>query len=197
MDDFYIADISDELFAKMKGKSYKDDCTVPREDLKYLHVLHVGFDNEAHEGELVVNKLIADRVLEIFRKLYEAGYQIERIRLIDEYDADDETSMRDNNSSAFNFRFISFTTTISNHGLGMAVDINPLYNPYVKLVGDVLDIEPATGEPYVRRDWDFPHKITHDDLAFKLFTEAGFTWGGDWEGRKDYQHFEISKDKVL
>lgn len=190
-EDFYISEISDELFSSMQDKSFKSDCTVSREDLRYLHVLHIGFDDEVHEGELVVNKQIASRVLSIFESLFKARYQIERICLIDKYDADDEMSMRDNNSSAFNFRFISFTTTISKHGLGMAVDINPLYNPYVKMVGEMLDIEPLTGEPYVNRDWDFPHKIDHDDLAFKLFTDAGFEWGGDWEGRKDYQHFEF------
>ncbi len=190
MDGFYISEIDDVLFTSMQGKSFKSNCTTPREDLRLVKVLHVGFDDLTHEGELVVNKAIASNVLSIFTKLYEARYQIERVELIDKYDADDELSMRANNSSAFNFRFISYTTTVSNHGLGLAVDINPLYNPYVKMVGDRLSIEPATGAPYVDRSLDIPHKIDHDDLAYKLFTEAGFTWGGDWEGRKDYQHFD-------
>lgn len=124
---FYISEIPDDVFEKMQGKSYKADCTLPRENLRYIHVLHVGFDNQVHEGELVVNKDIADDVLEIFKELYESGYQIEKVRLVDEYDADDEASMSDNNSSAFNFRFISHTTKISKHGMGMAVDINTLY----------------------------------------------------------------------
>ena len=123
---FYISEIPDDIFEKMQGKSYKADCTLPRENLRYIHVLHVGFDNQVHEGELVVNKDIADDVLEIFKGLYESGYQIEKVRLVDEYDADDESSMSDNNSSAFNFRFISHTTKISKHGMGMAVDINCL-----------------------------------------------------------------------
>ena len=137
---FYISKIPDDIFEKMQGKSYKADCTVPREDLRYLHVLHMGFDGQTKEGELVVNKAIAEDVLAIFRQLYEAEYPIEKVRLVDEYDADDEASMSDNNSSAFNFRFISHTTKISKHGLGMAVDINTLYNPYVKTVnGDTPD----------------------------------------------------------
>ena len=114
---FYISEIPDDIFEKMQGKSYKADCTLPRENLRYIHVLHVGFDNQVHEGELVVNKDIADDVLEIFKELYESGYQIEKVRLVDEYDADDEASMSDNNSSAFNFRFISHTTKISKHGM--------------------------------------------------------------------------------
>ena len=84
---FTISPIPDDIFAKMQGKSFKDNCTVPREDLRYLKVLHVGFDGETHTGELVVSRLIADDVLDIFKQLYEAGYEIEKIRLIDEYDA--------------------------------------------------------------------------------------------------------------
>ena len=189
-DAFYISEIPDEIFAKMQGKSYKADCTVPREDLRYLHVLHMGFDGQTKEGELVVNKAIAEDVLAIFKQLYEAEYPIEKVRLVDEYDADDEASMSDNNSSVFNFRFISHTTTISKHGLGMAVDINTLYNPYVKTVNGKLSIEPANAEAYVDRSGDFPHKIDHEDLCYRLFTKYGFTWGGDWEHSKDYQHFE-------
>ena len=190
INEFYVSEIPDDIFAKMQGKSYKADCTVPREDLRYVHVLHTGFDGETKEGELVVNKAIADDVCDIFEKLYEAEYPIEKIRLIDEYNADDEASMSDNNSSAFNFRFISYTTKISKHGLGMAVDINTLYNPYVKTVDGKRSIEPANAADYVDRSADFPHKIDHDDLCYQLFTEHGFTWGGDWTHSKDYQHFE-------
>ena len=188
--DFYIAEITDDIFARMQGKSYKEDCTVPREDLRYVHVRHMGFDGEVKDGELVVNKAIADDVLAIFEELYKADYPIEKVRLVDEYDADDEASMSDNNSSAFNFRFISHTTRISRHGLGMAVDINTRYNPYVKTVDGKLSIEPANGADYVDRSKDFPHKIDHEDLCYKLFKEHGFTWGGDWTHSKDYQHFE-------
>lgn len=191
--EFYVSEIPDNIFAKMQGKSYKSDCTVPREDLRYVHVLHTDFDGKTKEGELVVNKAIADDVCDIFEKLYEAEYPIDKIRLVDEYDADDEASMGDDNTSAFNFRFISHTTKISKHGLGMAVDINTLYNPYVKTVDGNLSVEPANAADYVDRSADFPHKIDHDDLCYQLFIEHGFTWGGDWTHSKDYQHFE--KDK--
>ena len=189
-EEFYVSEIPDDIFEKMQGKSYKADCTVPREDLRYVHVLHMGFDGETKEGELVVNKAIADDVCDIFEKLYEADYPIEKIRLVDEYDADDEASMSDNNSSAFNFRFISHTTKISKHGLGMAVDINTLYNPYVKTVDGKRSVEPANASDYVDRSADFPYKIDHDDLCYRLFKEHGFSWGGDWQHSKDYQHFE-------
>lgn len=189
--EFYIKPIPDDIFEKMQGKSYKENCTVPREELRYLHILHVGFDNNTHEGELIVNKRIAEDVLDIFKELYKAGYQIEKVRLIDEYNAQDELSMRDNNSSAFNFRYISYSTILSKHAMGLAVDINTLYNPYIKQVDGRLNIEPANAVNYVDRNRQFPHKIDHDDLCYKLFTKYGFEWGGDWEDSKDYQHFEI------
>ena len=194
--EFRISPITDEIFARIRGKSFRDDCTLPREDLRYLHVLHVDLDGVTREGEMIVNYHIAEDVLEILKALYEAKYPIEKIRLVDEYDADDETSMRDNNSSCFNFRFISHTTRVSKHGLGLAVDINTLYNPYTKIVDGERIVEPATGEPYLDRAADFPCKIDHEDLCYRLFTEHGFEWGGDWEDRKDYQHFEIPTAQI-
>ena len=115
------------------------------------------------------------------------------MRLVDDYDADDEMSMRDNNSSCFNFRFITHSTKISKHGLGLAVDVNTLYNPYVK--GE--HVEPSTAKEYTDRSKNFPYKIERGDLCFRLFAEHGFEWGGDWKSLKDYQHFEVSDEKAL
>ena len=189
-DAFYAIPIPDEIFVKMQGKSYKDDCTIPRDDLRYIHVLHKNIEGETLEGEMVCSKLIAEDLLEIFRELYEQSYPIEKMRLIDEYDANDELSMTDNNSSCFNYRTISHTNKISKHGLGIAVDINTLYNPYTKVVDGERIIEPAAGAPYLDRDADFPYKIERGDLCYNLFISHGFEWGGDWPDRKDYQHFE-------
>ena len=190
---FYVEKIDDEIFSRIKGKSFKDDCTLPREDLRYLHVLHKGFDGKTHEGEIICNAYIVYDLLDIFQKLYLADYQIEKIKLVDEYNADDETSMRDNNSSCFNFRFITNTTRVSKHGLGLAVDINTLYNPYIKYFEDGTRVlEPATAEEFLDRTKNFPHKITTEDLCYKLFKEHGFEWGGEWKSLKDYQHFEIN-----
>ncbi len=188
--DFYITEIDDTIFARIKGKSFKDNCTVPKENLRYLHLLHKDINGKTLEGELICNKKIADKLMVIFKELYKANYAIEKIHLIDEYNADDELSMQDNNSSCFNFRFISFTTKVSKHGYGLAVDINPLYNPYVKKVEGRTNIEPAKGKPYIDRNKTFPYRIDHNDLAYKLFTAQGFEWGGDWTDRKDFQHFE-------
>ena len=193
---FSISEISDEIFARIKGKSFKDDCTLPREDLRYLRALHKDKDGNVHEGEMIVNKHIAQDVLDILRELYENNYPIERMKLVDEYNADDELSMEDNNSSSFNFRFISHTTRVSKHGLGLAVDINTLYNPYTKVVDGERIVEPVTGEPYLDREASFDYKIEKDDLCYKLFIEHGFEWGGEWTDRKDYQHFEMPDSKI-
>lgn len=188
---FSISPIPDAVFQKMKGKSYKDDCPVPKDELRYVRVLHKTLDGKTKTGEIIVNRLIAQDVVEIFHALYKANYAIEKMHLIDVYDADDERSMRDNNTSSFNYRTISGTKKISKHGLGLAIDINPLYNPYVKMLNGKLHVEPATGKPYLAREKSFSYKIDHNDLTYKLFTERGFDWGGDWKNRKDYQHFEL------
>ena len=109
---FYKTEITDDIFKRIYGKSFKTDCTLPREDLRYIRVLHIDLNNKTHEGEMICNKYIADTLLKIFKKLYEEKYPIERMVLVDEYDADDEKAMEDNDSSCFNFRFISHTTRI-------------------------------------------------------------------------------------
>ena len=194
--DFYILEINDEIFKKIDGKSFKKNCTLPREDLRYIHVLHVDINNEKHEGEMICNKYIAETLIKIFKKLYEEKYPIEKMILIDEYEADDERAMEDNDSSCFNFRLIPYTTKISKHGLGLAVDINTLYNPYIKTVDNKTIIQPITGENYTDRNKSFIYKIEKDDICYKLFIENGFEWGGDWKDIKDYQHFEIPNDII-
>lgn len=193
---FSYSPIPDAIFELMKGKSFKTDCTIPREELSYLRIRYVDLQEKTQDGEMVVNRRIAETVLSIFQELYAAKYPIEKIRLVDHYDADDERSTADNNSSSFNFRFISHTTKISKHGMGAAIDINPLYNPYVKMVNGKLSIEPAAGAPYIDRSRDFPMKIDEKDLACITFAKYGFEWGGSWEDRKDYQHFEIPDDVI-
>jgi len=194
--DFYISKINDTIFKRIEGKSFNENCTLPRDDLRYIHVLHVDINNTVHEGEMICNKYIAKTLIKIFKKLYEKKYPIEKMILIDEYNAEDEKAMEDNDSSCFNCRFISYTNRISKHGLGLAVDINTLYNPYIKVVDNKTIIQPESGGKYVDRNQSFIYKIEKNDLCYKLFIENGFEWGGDWEDRKDYQHFELPDSKV-
>lgn len=187
---FAVCQIDDKTFARMRGKSYKAQCTIPLSELRYIKALHVTQDGAILMGEMVVNRAIAQDVVAILRRLYEAGYPIEKMVLVDEYNADDELSMRANNSSAFNYRHTPGGTRLSAHSRGMAVDINPLYNPYVKNYPDRVYVAPATARDYVNRYGAFPYKIERDDLCCRLFLEHGFEWGGDYKTIKDYQHFE-------
>ena len=157
---FSISTIPDDIFRLMQGKTYKKNCTVARSELRYIRCLHVDKDGRNIVGEMVVNKAIATDVLDILKKLYEAKYPIERMRLIDYWDADDERAMRANNSSSFNFRFISHTHTVSKHGRGLAVDINTLYNPYHKRLKNGKEVvEPATARPYLDRSKNHAYMI--------------------------------------
>ena len=189
---FSVQAVPDSIWQFMQGRSYHTNPHIQRADLRYLRVRHYDYDGQTHQGELVCNKLIASKLLTIFRQLYEARYPIQRITLADNYDGDDERQMRANNTSCFNYRIVSDTKHLSKHAYGLAIDVNPLYNPYIrysKKDGHRI-VEPATSLPYVDRKKDFRYKITTDDLLYKLFIKHGFTWGGSWRSMKDYQHFE-------
>jgi len=178
--------IPDKVFKRMKGRSFRDGCTTKRKELRYLRILHMGFDDQIHIGEIVCHKEIAGDLLDIFRDLYREGYPIEKVLLVDEYEGDDELSMEDNNTSCFNFRPVSGTGHLSQHAYGRAIDINPLYNPYITADG----FAPDNAGKYVDRDNENPYKIDKNDLCYQLFAEKGFFWGGDWNSVKDYQHFQ-------
>ena len=188
---FVAIPIPDKIWACMQGKTYQENPYIQRQDLRYLRVLHWNVDEKIHLGEMVCNQLIADKLINIFRQLYEAHYPIQRMLLPDVYDADDETQMRANNTSCFCYRVIVGSSRLSKHALGLAIDINTLYNPYVKKRKDgSLYVQPATAVKYCDRNGKYPYKITHQDLCYRLFLKYGFSWGGDWKSYKDYQHFE-------
>ena len=188
---FTIDTISDAVFQRMEGKSFKRDCTVKRSELRYLRLSHYDAEGKEHIGELVCNKMIASDLKEIFQELYKRHYPIQRMQLVDDYDADDEQSMRANNTSCFNFRRIAGSTKLSKHSQGLAIDINPLYNPYVKRQANgTLIVQPANATCYADRRKAIPYKIERDDLCYRLFIKHGFKWGGAWTRQQDYQHFE-------
>ncbi len=189
-DGFFYQSITDDVKTRINGLSYKEDCTVPYEDLRYVSVLYEDFNGETRTGEIICNKAIAQDLVEIFYELYCAHYQIDKIRLIDEYNADDDLSCADNNTSCFNFRKVYGSDNLSKHALGLAIDINPFQNPYVTYPDGVERISPPGSEPYGDRDSGLPHMITENDLCYQLFTAHGFTWGGNWRTLKDYQHFQ-------
>ncbi|MBQ8879011.1 MAG: M15 family metallopeptidase [Lachnospiraceae bacterium] len=214
-DGFFYQPLTDAVISKITGISYpvaesiapalavtannivSDDAAanlgISYDDLCYMQVLHYDFNGEIQIGELICNRKIADDFMEIFHELYVNEYQIEKIRLVDEYGGDDTASMMDNNTSCFNYRVVDGTSSLSKHAIGCAIDINPFYNPYVvfnKNGSGETYISPEGSEIYADRSQSFPHKIDENDLCYKLFKEHGFVWGGDWNSCKDYQHFQ-------
>lgn len=187
---FGVSEIPDDVMELMEGCTYKAMCGIGWDDLRYLRVLHRDFDGNAIVGEMVCNTAIAEDLLEIFKALYQARYPIEKMRLVDYYGGDDPASMCDNNSSCFNQRKIPAGGVVSKHSYGLAVDINPKYNPYYKIRDGKAKIEPEESVEYLDRGGDFPYMIKKGDLCYRLFKQHGFQWGGDWLGSKDFQHFE-------
>ncbi len=210
---FYYEPLNEDIKKRITGISYPvaeshatetvvpainmiaDDLTpaVSYDDLRYVSILHYDFKGKEKEGELICNKAIAQDMVEIFYELYRNDYQIEQIRLVDEYSGDDTLSMLDNNTSCFNYRVVDGTDSLSKHAYGLAIDINPFYNPYIvfgKGENGSDYISPAGSEVYADRSKNFAYKIDETDLCYRLFKEHGFTWGGDWNSCKDYQHFQ-------
>lgn len=198
-EDFYYEPLSDNLRRYITGISYPATnseeemaaLVVSYDDLRYVHILHYDFDGNPAEGELICNEYIAQDLVEIFHELYYNEYQIERMVLIDEYDGDDTASMEDNNTSCFNYRVVEGSSSLSKHAYGLAIDINPLYNPYVTYEKDGTEkVSPVAALGYADRSVSFPYKIDEEDLCCRLFKEHGFIWGGNWNSLKDYQHFQ-------
>ncbi|MGN1133823.1 MAG: M15 family metallopeptidase [Oscillospiraceae bacterium] len=189
---FSAETLPENIVQKISGVSFHSNRDVRLSDLSYLQVRYIDFSGETQNGELICAKKLAKELLQIFRELYHIKYPIEKICLVDKYNADDEKSMGDNNTSCFNYRVVEDTNVISMHGYGRAVDINPLYNPYI--VGS--KVMPANGKPYADRTKDFSYKIDENDECYKIFKAHGWLWGGHWTSSKDYQHFYKPFGKV-
>lgn len=187
---FDIQEMEECTKRRMMGRSYGDGCTMPWADLRYLVIPHYDGHGHVRVGEMVCNKAVAEDLLVAFKGMFKDGYAIERMVLIDDYEGDDGRSMAENNTSCFNYRRVAGSRRLSLHALGMAVDINPLYNPYVKSVAKGKIVLPAEGKGYVNRKFASPYKVDLSSSAYRRMRAQGFSWGGSWRSRKDYQHFQ-------
>jgi hypothetical protein len=170
------------------GSSWHPGCPIDPSQLRRVEVNYIGFDGQTHRGELIVHEDLAAEVVAIFDQLRQLHYPIEKIRTVDNYPgADDELSMEDNNTSAFNCRDIPGTGRWSQHAFGRAIDLNPLLNPEIDRTGA---IQPKTAAPYLDRNRTDPGVLHAGDAAVRVFTDRGWRWGGDWRSPIDYQHFE-------
>lgn len=165
-------------------------CPLGLSELRFLELSYVGFDGRWHRGEMVVNAIVAGEIVEVFRTLYQTRFPIERMLLVDEFDGDDDASMAANNTSGYNCRTVAGTANWSNHAYGLAIDINPVQNPYV--VGG--DIRPPAAAEFVDLDRSGetndapPGVIVEGDVVFEEFERIGWVWGG-YYSEPDYQHF--------
>ena len=189
---FTSVPVDDEVFARMDGVSYKTGESLPLDELRYLRIPHYpGIHGDIVLGEMVCNASIADDLLSIFKVLFASHYPVASMRLIDDFGGDDNASMLANNSSCFNDRTVQWSRSEkSRHALGLAVDINPFYNPLVRVRDGVMRVYPAESRAFADRTQVFDYKISKDDLCYKEFVSRGFRWGGSWASSQDYQHFE-------
>lgn len=192
---FISCEITEAVFQRIRGKSYQEGGETELSNLRYLKVLHYNFEHEIQVGELIVSAGLAEELCTIFQELFLAEYEIQSMRLIDDYwtgdgNSSDEASIQANNSSAFCYRVIAGKEKLSRHAYGCAVDINPLQNPCVAYADGIPWSYPEYSAEYVERRQGVRHVITEDDVCCRIFKEHGFSWGGDWSNPKDYQHFE-------
>jgi len=154
-------------------------------ELTLLKLSFISMNGETEIGELIVDKNLSEEVVDIFEEIYNCKFAIEKMITIDYYNCNDDKSMEDNNTSAFNFRRVSGSRKLSDHSYGRAIDINPLLNPYIRK----RDIQPEEGKKYVDRTQNEKGMIQKEDCVVKAFKSRGWQWGGDWKYSKDYQHF--------
>lgn len=183
-----VTPIDDSTAARMTS-SWRPGCPIRLDELQLVTVSHWGFDGRVRQGELVVGTTHAAAVASVFRELFEARFPIESMRLVDEFDGDDDRSMAANNTSAFNCRFATGSQRWSEHAYGRAIDINPIQNPYVTRGGAIL---PPAGAAHTQRDPATPGLITEEGPVTAAFRAIGWSWGGNWSSGKDYQHFSAS-----
>ena len=176
--------ITPALAARMHW-SWRPGCPVPLSQLRYVRVSFVGFDGTAHLGEIVVNASVLTPVVGEFRTLYGQRFAIRRMHLVDDYKGVDEASMGADNTTAFNCRPVSGTSSWSMHAYGEAIDLNPVENPSL-LDHDPTKADPPAGQPYLSRNATRPGMVTGRVRAD--FAAYGWGWGGRWTDR-DLMHF--------
>lgn len=183
-----VRPLSPDEQAAMVGTTWREGCPVPLSELRLVSVPHLDPQGHTLAGRLVVHQDHARAVATVFERLHGLGFVVPSVRPAWEFGGDDDAMMRANNTSAFNCRPIGGTSTWSEHAWGHALDLNPLWNPY--LHGGKVD--PPEGAPFVERDPARPGTITAEGPVVALFREIGWRWGGLWSRAKDYQHFSAT-----
>ena len=154
-----------------------------KNNLCVIDIKYWGFDSESHLGQIVTTSELKTEVAAIFDTIYRKKFPIEKIIPIVHYGWSDSLSMAANNTFCFNYRKIKDSQLLSPHAFGIAIDINPMQNPYIKYGTKIKEPKYAT------YDERLMGTITENSIVVKVFKQYGWKWGGDWRFTKDYQHF--------
>ena len=209
MDNFSKSSIDKKLRQDMIKKNiWSSKCPVSLERLNLLKLSYVDFDgNEHHDGSMIVLDVVSDHVIEIFKELFEKRFPISSINLINDYNGNDNLSMENNNSSAFNCRFIENSNIHSIHSYGLAIDINPQQNPYLltkyETNKNAVPVYPSLGMEYLNRKnirsgmVESIVNIESKQTVIDIFYKNGFSiWGGNWNDPIDWHHFQLTRDQA-
>jgi hypothetical protein len=167
--------------------SWRAGCPVAPAQLRRVRMTYWGFDGRAHRGALVVNVSVVGDVIRVFRRLYVARFPIRRLRPIDAYGGVDERSLAADNTAGFNCRYVigPGPKRWSSHAFGLAIDVDPVENPYV----EGGRVHPRAGRAYLNRKRVRPGMAVPGGVLVRAFASVGWQWGGRWTTAPDYQHF--------
>lgn len=192
---FEVHNLSTQMKNQMKKlKTWKADCPVPLERLRLIKFSYFDFNiQKQNNGQIIVLDAVSGRVIAIFKELYSLKFPIAKAKPIEYYKGNDEVSMTDNNTSSFNCREITGGGLPSLHAYGVAIDINPIQNPYISFeeTGNSVTILPCMGKEYFNRTNIRAGMVEN---IVNIFKKNGFTvWGGKWNTPIDWQHFQLPR----
>jgi hypothetical protein len=174
---------------RLSGSSWHPGCPVALRGLRYVRIAYWDFAYRAHLGEMVVNAAAVRPLRRAFASLFAAKFPIRRMHLVDDYGGSDYNSIEADNTSAFNCRNATGTSRWSEHAYGLAIDINPIENPYVAADGTTAH---RASIPYLNRSHVHPGMAVRGGMLVRAFEAIGWGWGGRWPGPTDYQHFSVN-----
>jgi hypothetical protein len=173
------------------SKTYRQGCPVGPSKLRTITLNYFGFDRRMHRGMVIVRSNLTSKITRGFKKALDAGYPIAKMRNPNDYGGNDPRQMAANNTSGFNCRkVVGNPYAQSPHSYGIAVDVNPVHNPYRDRNGTWW---PANGRSYIDRTPRRFGMLTKNSSLTKQLKKEGYFWGGLWSPGKDYQHFEYDR----
>jgi hypothetical protein len=174
--------------AVLRRSTWEPACPVAAQDLRWVRVTFWGFDDRRHTGELLLNERVADDLVGVFRALWQARFPLEELRITTRAELDAPPTGDGNNTGAFVCRPVTGGTSYSEHAYGLAVDVNPFQNPYVR--DDLVLPELATA--YLARGRRAPGMVRLGGPVVRAFAAIGWEWGGEYRSLKDWQHFSLT-----